>query len=1049
MSPAISRGTRRASALGAFVLVMTGCQSDPNRATLAQLEGMEPDLREVTVDESLMKAMQGYREFLEETPGHAMAPEAMRRLADLQLEKEFGVIGRGTDALPAPAAAAGQPVSVRPSPASRADDASLGAGDEESDAEFEARAAVRIDTPAGDAIDPTGLPDDLTVDVAGPRQAIDTYQRILDDYPWYPRNDQVLYQMARAYDELSQPEEAMTVIDRLVTTYPRSGYLDEVLFRRGEYHFVRRQYLDAERAYLAVVDMGSDLPFFEYALYKLGWALYKQEMYEEGLDHFIALLDHKLAGGYNFDTRGANEDDERRVSDTFRVISLSFSNLGDARELQRYFAANGQRSYEDRVYRNLAEFHVAKRRFNDAADVYDAFVEGNPFHNVSPHFGMRVAEIYAEGNFPLLVVDAKRDFASRYGIHADYWHHHDIDARADVVDYLKGNLIDLANHYHAAYQDPGLEDDRAVNYEAAITWYGEFLASFPQDDLSPATNYQLADLLLEHGDYGRASLEYERTAYDYRPHEQASSAGYAAVYAHREYLQTLPVESVPLDAFIDTVNSSLRFADAFPQHENAGPVLAAAVEDVFDMDEYANAVNAGRWLLTGWPELDAEMRRATWTIVAHSSFELERYPDAEVAYAEVLSATPADAEDHQAITDNLAAAIYKQGEQARAADDHSVAADHFLRLGRAAPGSTIRAAGEYDGAAALIAMEDWTAAGEVLERFRTAFPEHELHFEATRQLATVYENAGELASSADAYERVAAEAGDPEASRQALLAAGDLYEQAGAVDQALRVHEQYIETYPAPLDAALEIRNKVATVYRERRATEAYHDQLRAIVAVDGDAGAARSDRSRFLAAHAALVLSQPDFDAFTGLALVQPFEQSLVEKRRRMEVALARFQGLVDYEVAEVTAAATFYMAEVYRTFSSALMQSERPAGLSAAELAEYDMVIEEEAYPFEEQAIAVHQENIELIRVGVYNPWVERSLGALAELMPGRFAKAELSAGFIGTIDQYAYRAPAAPLVDDQALDTASTEARGTTAPSDAGVAPISTEEPDDVGT
>jgi hypothetical protein len=111
--------------------------------------------------------------------------------------------------------------------------------------------------------------------------------------------------------------------------------------------------------------------------------------------------------------------------------------------------------------------------------------------------------------------------------------------------------------------------------------------------------------------------------------------------------------------------------------------------------------------------------------------------------------------------------------------------------------------------------------------------------------------------------------------------------------------------------------------------------------------------------------------------------------------------------------------------------------------------MVIEEEAYPFEEQAIAVHQENIELIRVGVYNPWVERSLGALAELMPGRFAKAELSAGFIGTIDQYAYRAPAAPLVDDQALDTASTEARGTTAPSDAGVAPISTEEPDDVGT
>ena len=33
-------------------------------------------------------------------------------------------------------------------------------------------------------------------------------------------------------------------------------YLDEVFFRRGEYHFVRRKYLDAEEAYLAV--LGTD-----------------------------------------------------------------------------------------------------------------------------------------------------------------------------------------------------------------------------------------------------------------------------------------------------------------------------------------------------------------------------------------------------------------------------------------------------------------------------------------------------------------------------------------------------------------------------------------------------------------------------------------------------------------------------------------------------------------------------------------------------------------------------------------------------------------------
>ena len=72
---------------------------------------------------------------------------------------------------------------------------------------------------------------------------------------------------------------------------------------------------------------------------------------------------------------------------------------------------------------------------------------------------------------------------------------------------------------------------------------------------------------------------------------------------------------------------------------------------------------------------------------------------------------------------------------------------------------------------------------------------------------------------------------------------------------------------------------------------------------------------------------------------------------------------------------------------------------------------MIEEEAYPFEEQAIAVHRENLELMRIGVFNSWIARSLDELAVLMPGRYAKAEISVGFVGSIDEYAYRPPMAP--------------------------------------
>ena len=182
------------------------------------------------------------------------------------------------------------------------------------------------------------------------------------------------------------------------------------------------------------------------------------------------------------------------------------------------------------------------------------------------------------------------------------------------------------------------------------------------------------------------------------------------------------------------------------------------------------------------------------------------------------------------------------------------------------------------------------------------------------------------------------------------------------------------------------------------------------------------SPRSRFLASKAALVLAERRYEQFARLELRQPFEESLAEKQLRMDIAMAEFEGLVDYEVAEVTAAATFYLAEIYFEFSAALLDSERPAGLSEAEKVDYEMVIEEEAYPFEERAIGVHEENFELLSVGVYNPWVQKSLDKLAVLMPGRYAKNEISGGFLATLDIYAYRMPnAMPAGAEGPLDAA----------------------------
>ena len=996
-------------------LLLAACAS-PTTDTLAELRRVEPDMSEVQIDHGLDQAMIGYQKFLEEAPESALTPEAMRRLADLKLEKQFGILGDGEVLLELPAPKKStEPVAA--AEVGGTEPASIGqlAPPSESERDFETRAAsaeAALPTQTGSELE---LPGGEEVAWSGPLEAIELYDQLLATYPHYESNDQVLYQKARAYDELGRNDEAITVIERLISEYPHSRYIDEVQFRRAEYFFVRRNYFEAEHGYAAITTKGAGSDYYELALYKLGWSLYKQEMHEEALNEYITLLDYKVSTGYDFD-QASDEGSGRRVADTYRVISLSFSSLGGPEAVETYFVANGPRSYEDRIYRHLGEFYFEKLRYADAAGAYEAFVALRPLHRSAPHFGMRVVEIYDAGGFPILVLESKKQFAQSYGLKAEYWLHFDVSEAPEVLSFVKQNLENLANHYHALYQEPTLEEQRSENFGEALHWYRAYLESFPADPQAPAVNYQLADLLLEHEDFGEAAREYERSAYDYPAHEKADAAGYAAIFAHREH-QKVAEEQEKEIVRRDAVTSTLRFVEVFPEHEHAAVVMGAAVDDLYQMKELERAIATGLRLLEAYPESELVIRRAAWAAVAHAYFDLERYAQAEQAYAEVLAMTALEHESRQGFTDNFAASIYKQGEEASLASEHRAAADHFLRIKALAPSSEIRPAAEYDAGAALVRLEAWAEAAEVLDAFRADHPGHELNREATKQIASVRRSEGKLSQAAEEYERVAAESDDAELRREAMLLAGDLYEQSESPDRALVVYLAYVDAFPKPLETVVETRHRIAEIHRAAKDEKAHRRELRRIVAIDAKAGEQRTDRIRFLAAQSALLLTEDLYERFAQIELTQPFERSLKKKQRRMDKALKGFGKLVDYEVGEVTAAATFYMAEIYSNFSQALLSSERPGDLEPAELLDYEMVLEEEAFPFEEKAIEVHEKNLELMGAGIYNRWIDQSLVKLATLMPGRYAKFEASSGLIASIDRYAYHAPRAAVAEPAA--------------------------------
>ena len=905
------------------------------------------------------KAIAAYRAFLASAPRDAQRPEAMRRLGDLEMESADERLADGGEV------------------------ASGSAGQGASGAVASAAPAVAPRASSSSANDYGA--------------AIARYQDYMKDYPGAPRNDRVLYQLARAHEQGGDLETALRVLDRLVSEYPETPYREEAQFRRGELLFAMRDYPKAEQAYATVLVMQSASPFHERSLYMQGWSQFKQGRLDEGLASFFGVLDRKLTGG---EGDGPLENaptltraDRELLEDTFRVASLSLENLQGAESIPRYITTPQRRAYEFRVYQHLGELFIKQDRTKDAADTFGAFARRQPLHAQAPVLQARVIEIYQAGGFANLALDAKKQYVEHYGIGSDF-RRANPQGWEQAQPLIKTHLAELAQHYHASAQKSKASSD----YQEAVKWYRAYLASFPQDPQAAQSNFLLAELLYEDKRWAEAGVEYEKAAYGYAPHARSADAGYAALLAYaQQEKQGGDGKAVQGGA---AVESALRFAKAFPQDARSGAVLADAAEKLYARGDGLRAASVAQQVLALDPPATAAQRRVAWTVLAHASFESGDFAHAEKGYAEVLALTAEKEPGRAELVERVAASIYKQGEAARTAGQLRDAVAHFERVAAAAPTSTVRATAQYDAAAAYLNLKDWGSATRVLADFRSRYPRHPLQDDVSAKLAVAYGEQGNWSLAADEFERLAATQKDPQLARGALWQAAELQEKGNARAAAARTYERYLKQYPEPLEPAMEARWRLAQFAKHDGNAARVLALMKEILQADQAAGSRRTERTRYLGATAALALAQPADDEYRRVALVEPLQRQLKLKKARMEAVLKAYAAAADYGVAEVATAATFRTAEIYNDFGKALMSSQRPKGLSKVELEQYNVLLEEQAFPFEEKAIELHEFNARRTAGGIYDQWVKDSYAALAKLRPARYAKTERTAGVIDAI-------------------------------------------------
>ena len=811
--------------------------------------------------------------------------------------------------------------------------------------------------------------------------AVVIYQTLLRDYAEFIDREEVSYQLARAHDLALDADKSLATLMQFMSDFPASARAGEVWFRIGESRFNSGDFPLAKAAYESVVGRG-ETPYRDQAEYKLAWSLFKMGDFRSALPRFINVLDRAVA------RRDGDNLQQERFKDTFRAVSLTFANLGGAMDVERFFAQAGNRHYVNDIYFGIARYYLDHERINDAAEAYVFLIKHAPN---DPRAPLLLGDIIAgarKEKLNTLALGLQERFIETYSIVGVYWQQAPEAVRGQIRDRIQPFLSDLGQMYHADAQ----QTSSLVSYEKAIKYYGQFIATFPKDPQSARFHFLMAEARQEIGQYSLALADFEQAAYHYGAHPDAAGAGYASLVASQKIAQQASDLDERKRKLRDLAVASVRFAGAFPDDSRVDTVFVKAAEDMLMLGEPGEAVVSAEKVLER--KVTDSIRRRAWVVVSHGRFEIRDFVRAESAYQKALAESGGTAEEQATLRGRLALSVYRQAESFRDAGSTPQAIDTFLRVGKIAPGTDSVPNAQIDAAVLLIQTRQWDRAIRVLTDFQKTFSAHPLATGIPTRLAYIYEQDGQLLLAAEQLELISKTENDEALSRQMVLRAGELREKDKRMDLAVKTYERYLVRYPSPLEKATEVRQRLADIAREAGDMPTGDRWLNEIISHARDVDA--SPRVRFLAARAAVTFGDARADEFSSVLLALPLDKSLQAKRMAMEQSLRWYGEAGRFGVAEITTAATYKTAELYRQLAKDVMASARPDGLSDLEVGQYNILLEEEAFPFEEKSAEIHAINHQRIKTGIYDEWVARSMVSLQKLMPAKYDKVELNDGY-----------------------------------------------------
>jgi TolA-binding protein len=820
--------------------------------------------------------------------------------------------------------------------------------------------------------------------------AIDMCYKILDKYPNIPFRDKVLYRIAIWHLQEGNREKSVEYFEKVALETTEKQLLEEANFRLGEYHFDIRHYEKAIDYYSRLLNSW-DSPFFDMALYKMGWSQYNLNNYAEAISTFIYLIeDINLVKEVNSEVLGKTKADLRR--EAVEYVAISFAEYGGPQKAQGFLKERKDKDYSVQILLDLADLYQRRNFYANAIETLNVLLDFYPDNPDAPKYQQKIVENYELAGDKEKANDARAKLVAKYGPGSPWLGRiRDEAHQQEVLDIVEKSLYTLGTDAQAKAQETKLK----LDYQLAIDRYNSYLEKFPNSERTAKVLFYLSESLYDIAQFSEAADSYYELIVRYPNSEFRELAAFNRILAYDKLLQNNSFSdstTLILNDFLgkgktqaDTIRvhnsfqayllqASNEFYLLFPNSQKLPEVLMKFAQTLYELAEYTLAKETYQRVING-PSTNGYLAQA-YTMTAQCAFNLGDYEEAEGWFQKLTQLFPDSARYVERANTMIASARFKVAQSFMQKGDTLAAAAEFEKISFISPDSAVAERALFEAALHYEQIGNKEKALTLLESMPNRFPNSTLIDNSLFKAGVICEELEDWNRAATNY--LALYKHDPQSqfAAKGLFFAAKSYENAGDYDKARTYYDEYTKIYFDDPDRYLEAAfRKGEIAYNQSRYKAAVQD-FEFVVSSHHKFVAQNADVENYIPARAQFLIGEILFDSFQKLKLSPPFERKLRRKKAQFEQVLKAYTEAAKFRVADWTTASSYKIGIAFEEFANALLDSPRPKNLSGSALQEYNSKLWQSVLPFKQKALNTYQANVkQAIQNKIENTWVTES--------------------------------------------------------------------------